>query len=83
MSCSFFFSSLKRLLIGAKLRRGVMKRVTGEGEGEGVKKVLAAHYLARISKSGLMEAVCHAARVAGAVIKEFHSTLVDKTRPEC
>lgn len=56
----------------------MMKRVTGGGE-DGVEKVLADHYLMRISKSNLMEAVYQVIRVTTrAFIKQFHLTLLDR-----
>lgn len=71
----FFFLSLKRLLISTTALHHDEECHGGKG---GVEKVLADHYLMRISKSNLMEAVYQVTRVTTqAFIKQFHLTLVN------
>lgn len=71
-----FFLSLKRLLISTT---ALHHDEESHGGGKTVEKVLADHYLMRISKSNLMEAVYQVIRVTTrAFIKQFHLTLLNR-----
>lgn len=60
LKCFVLFLSLKRLLISATALLHDEESHRGRDADE---KVLADHYLMRISKSNLMEAVCQVIRV--------------------
>lgn len=72
----FFFWSLKRLLISTT---ALHHDEESHGGKTPLKKAVADHYLVRISKSDLMEAVYQVMRVTTrAFIKHFHLTLLHR-----